>query len=47
MFDLAWNGKGVYINLSDIPDRVLDLFVEWSNEKITQENEEVERLRGK
>jgi len=41
MFDLAWNSEGrLTFNLSDVPDRYLDLVVEWANERIEAENEQ-------
>ncbi len=41
---MAWNGKGMTVELNDLPDQVLDMFVAWTNEKIEKENEEHERL---
>lgn len=45
MFDLAWNGKGLFINLREVPDQLLDQMVEWANAKIEEENEQVKSLR--
>ena len=38
--DLAWAGKGLFINLSEVPDQILDQMVGWVNQKIDQENEQ-------
>lgn len=40
MFDLAWNSKGLIVNLKDVPDRILTLMVEWANERIEREQSE-------
>ena len=42
-FDLAWNGKGLFINLKDVPDDILTLMVEWTNEAIEKENAEMRK----
>lgn len=38
MFDLAWDGKGFTIALEHVPDRVLNLFTIWRNERVEAEN---------
>ena len=39
IFALAWLGKGFVIDLSSVPDHVMDLFMELANKKISEENQ--------
>lgn len=41
MFLLAWEGKGFQVNLHKVPDRMLDQFLDWRNEKIEEANQQV------
>lgn len=45
MFDLAWNSKGLTLNLNNVPDYILDLMVGWANEKIEAANQELRKLK--
>jgi hypothetical protein len=37
--DLVWNGRGLTINVKDVPDQILDEFIGWVNEKIEEDNQ--------
>ena len=39
MWSLAWRGRGMRVTLNDLPDHILDKFVEWSEEAIEAENQ--------
>lgn len=41
---MAWDGKGLVTDLNNLPDYVLDLFTEWRNERVTEENESLPKL---
>lgn len=43
LFDLAWAGKGLTIDISKAPDHVLEWLVEWTNEANKREAEELRR----
>ena len=43
MWSLAWRGRGMRVNLNELSDQVLDKFVEWSEEAIEAENQNVPR----
>lgn len=43
MFDLAWDGKGLIIDLAKVPDHILNLMVNWRNAKVEAENEAFDR----
>jgi len=46
MFDLAWNGKGLILNLREVPDQFLEQMVGWANEKIEAQNDQLSGLAG-
>lgn len=43
MFDLAWDGKGLILDLDKVPDHILNLMVNWRNAKVEAENEAFDR----
>ena len=43
MWSLAWRGRGMHIDLTKIPDWMLDKFEEWSKEQIEAENQEAQK----
>lgn len=38
IFNLCWDGKGFTVDLTKLPDDVLDLFSEWRDERVAEEN---------
>jgi hypothetical protein len=42
---LAWDGKGLVLDLGQVPDEILDEMVKWRNEKVERENEEYRKQR--
>ena len=42
IFEMAWGseGKGLVINLAEVPDDILNLMTGWRNEKVEAENEQ-------
>jgi len=38
LFDLAWDNHGLTLQLNDIPDSILQLILQWRNEKVEAEN---------
>lgn len=44
MFDLAWHGKGMVVNLENLPDWALKMFVDMANEAIEEENDRAPNL---
>lgn len=41
IFDLAWDDKGMIVNLDELPDDILQLFLRWRNERVEEENAKV------
>ena len=38
MFNLAWiEGRGFHVELTNLPDEALDLFIEWAKERGKQQ----------
>lgn len=38
MFDLAWDNRGLTVNLTDLPSWALQMFLEMRNKRIEEEN---------
>jgi len=38
IFNLAWDGRGLTVDLTNVPDQIMAKFVEWRAEKIEEEN---------
>ena len=40
LFELAWGseGKGLTINLAEVPESILNMLLEWRNDKVRDEN---------
>jgi hypothetical protein len=38
LFDLAWNSKGLVVDISRCPDNILLKMVDWRNEAVENEN---------
>jgi hypothetical protein len=38
LFSLAWDGKGIVLDATQIPDDLMDQLVEWRNECVEREN---------
>lgn len=42
MFNLAWQSNGVLtLNLREVPDQVLELMQDWTNEQVELENQRI------
>jgi hypothetical protein len=39
VFTLAWDGKGFAVDITRLPDNVLDQFLEWREERLKAEEE--------
>ena len=37
IFELAWHGKGFNVELTRVPNHVLEWFREWNNEAVKEE----------
>ena len=42
LFDIAWDGKGLILNLTEWPDDLLEHLVVWRNERVEQDNRALE-----
>lgn len=38
MFELAWDNHGLTLQLDNVPDQILNLILQWRNEKVEAEN---------
>jgi hypothetical protein len=45
LFEMAWDGKGLTLELSQVPDDILRMMIHWRNEKVEAENEETRKLK--
>ncbi len=45
LFELAWDGKGLVLDLHRVPTDILKLMILWRNEKVERENEQVKNLQ--
>ena len=41
LFDLAWDNHGLTLDISRVPDPILQLFVQWRNERVEAENSKI------
>jgi hypothetical protein len=42
---LAWDGKGLVLDLTQVPDEILEDLIQWRNEKVDRENDEFKKYR--
>ena len=45
LFDLAWSGRGLTVDLTQAPDWVLKLYTEWTNKNNAEEKAQIEQMR--
>jgi hypothetical protein len=46
IFILAWAAKGFTVDLSNVPDHILDKFMDWAKERGEKEDAELQSRRS-